>query len=59
LVQDEWKKEDEDPFYDWKLVRKVHKSLKILREVRRAIPVDFIRFQISIRKTTSGPVSGF
>ncbi|KAJ7890770.1 hypothetical protein B0H13DRAFT_2530312, partial [Mycena leptocephala] len=30
--EDEWKKEDEDPFYDWKLVRKVHKSLKILRE---------------------------
>ncbi|KAJ7276433.1 acyl transferase/acyl hydrolase/lysophospholipase [Mycena haematopus] len=29
---DEWKKEDEDPFYDWKLVRKVHRSLKTLRE---------------------------
>ncbi|KAJ7638843.1 acyl transferase/acyl hydrolase/lysophospholipase [Roridomyces roridus] len=32
LKFDEWKKEDEDPFYDWKLVRKVHKSLKTLRE---------------------------
>ncbi|KAJ7507844.1 patatin-domain-containing protein [Mycena galericulata] len=29
---DEWKKEDEDAFYDWKLVRKVHRSLKTLRE---------------------------
>ncbi|KAJ7498890.1 patatin-domain-containing protein [Mycena latifolia] len=29
---DEWKKEDEDSFYDWKLVRKVHRSLKTLRE---------------------------
>ncbi|KAF8195858.1 acyl transferase/acyl hydrolase/lysophospholipase [Mycena galopus ATCC 62051] len=29
---DQWKKEDEDPFYDWKLVRKVHRSLKTLRE---------------------------
>ncbi|KAJ7047339.1 patatin-domain-containing protein [Mycena alexandri] len=29
---DEWKKEDEDPFYDWKLVRKVQRSLKTLRE---------------------------
>ncbi|KAJ7368336.1 patatin-domain-containing protein [Mycena albidolilacea] len=29
---DEWKKEDEDPFYDWKLVRKVQHSLKTLRE---------------------------
>ncbi|KAF7352764.1 Patatin-like phospholipase domain-containing protein [Mycena venus] len=29
---DEWKKEDEDNFYDWKLVRKVHRSLKTLRE---------------------------
>ncbi|KAJ7129635.1 acyl transferase/acyl hydrolase/lysophospholipase [Mycena epipterygia] len=29
---DEWKKEDENAFYDWKLVRKVHRSLKTLRE---------------------------
>ncbi|KAJ7095418.1 patatin-domain-containing protein [Mycena belliarum] len=29
---DDWKKEDEDSFYDWKLVRKVHRSLKTLRE---------------------------
>ncbi|KAJ6599036.1 patatin-domain-containing protein [Mycena vulgaris] len=29
---DEWKKEDEDAFYDWKLVRKVHRSLKTLRQ---------------------------
>ncbi|KAJ7180137.1 patatin-domain-containing protein [Mycena crocata] len=29
---DEWKKEDEDSFYDWKLVRKVNRSLKTLRE---------------------------
>ncbi|KAJ7781209.1 patatin-domain-containing protein [Mycena metata] len=29
---DEWKKEDEDPFYDWKLVRKVQRSLRTLRE---------------------------
>ncbi|THV08518.1 patatin-domain-containing protein [Dendrothele bispora CBS 962.96] len=29
---DEWKKVDEDPFYDWKLVRKVRRSLRTLRE---------------------------
>ncbi|KAF8558748.1 patatin-domain-containing protein [Imleria badia] len=28
----EWKRIDEDPFYDWKLVKKVNRSLKILRE---------------------------
>ncbi|KJA30238.1 hypothetical protein HYPSUDRAFT_32378 [Hypholoma sublateritium FD-334 SS-4] len=28
----EWKKTDEDSFYDWKLVRKVKKSLKNFRE---------------------------
>ncbi|KII95167.1 hypothetical protein PLICRDRAFT_97425 [Plicaturopsis crispa FD-325 SS-3] len=28
----EWKKVDEDPYYDWKLVRKVRRSLKALRE---------------------------
>ena len=33
---DEWKHIDEDPFYDWKLVRKVRKSLKTLRERRDA-----------------------
>ena len=29
---EEWKKVDEDSFYDWKLVRKVRRSLKTLRE---------------------------
>ncbi|EIW76130.1 patatin-domain-containing protein [Coniophora puteana RWD-64-598 SS2] len=29
---DEWKRVDEDPFYDWKLVRKVSRSLKMLRQ---------------------------
>lgn len=29
---DEWKKTDEDPYYDWKLIAKVKKSLKTLRE---------------------------
>ncbi|KZT66024.1 patatin-domain-containing protein [Daedalea quercina L-15889] len=29
---DEWKHIDEDPFYDWRLVRKVRRSLKALRE---------------------------
>ncbi|KAJ7068307.1 patatin-domain-containing protein [Mycena amicta] len=29
---DEWKKDDEDPFYDYKLLRRVHRSLKTLRE---------------------------
>ncbi|KAJ7179108.1 patatin-domain-containing protein [Mycena filopes] len=29
---DEWKDADEDPYYDFKLVRKVHRSLKTLRE---------------------------
>jgi hypothetical protein len=29
---DEWKKVDEDPFYDWRLVKKVRRSLKTLRE---------------------------
>ncbi|KAH7887712.1 acyl transferase/acyl hydrolase/lysophospholipase [Phlebopus sp. FC_14] len=28
----EWKEVDEDPFYDWKLVKKVDRSLRILRE---------------------------
>lgn len=28
---DEWKGVDEDPYYDWKLVRKVLKSLRSLR----------------------------
>ncbi|EMD40725.1 hypothetical protein CERSUDRAFT_111304 [Gelatoporia subvermispora B] len=28
----DWKKIDEDPYYDWKLVRKVRQSLKTLRE---------------------------
>ncbi|KAF9485321.1 patatin-domain-containing protein [Pholiota conissans] len=28
----EWKKTDEDPFYDWKLVRKVKRSLRGLRD---------------------------
>ncbi|KAH7929478.1 patatin-domain-containing protein [Leucogyrophana mollusca] len=28
----EWKKVDEDSFYDWKLVRKVNRSLRLLRE---------------------------
>lgn len=29
---DEWKAIDEDPYYDWRLVRKVLKSLRILRK---------------------------
>ncbi|KAJ3544697.1 hypothetical protein NMY22_g2683 [Coprinellus aureogranulatus] len=29
---DEWKRVDEDPYYDWKLVKKVKHSLKTLRE---------------------------
>ncbi|CAA7259795.1 unnamed protein product [Cyclocybe aegerita] len=29
---EDWKKVDEDPFFDWMLVRKVKRSLKILRE---------------------------
>ncbi|CAL1700663.1 unnamed protein product [Somion occarium] len=29
---DEWKMIDEDPYYDWKLVRKVLRSLRIFRE---------------------------
>ena len=29
---EEWKKVDEDPFYDWMLVRKVRRSLKTVRE---------------------------
>lgn len=29
---DEWKAIDEDPYYDWKLVRKVLKSLRLLRK---------------------------
>ncbi|KAF7301676.1 Patatin-like phospholipase domain-containing protein [Mycena indigotica] len=32
LQFDEWKKDDEDAFYDYKLLRRVHKSLKTLRE---------------------------
>ncbi|EPQ59500.1 patatin-domain-containing protein [Gloeophyllum trabeum ATCC 11539] len=28
----QWKTTDEDPFYDWRLVRKVRRSLKTLRE---------------------------
>ncbi|KAJ4481577.1 acyl transferase/acyl hydrolase/lysophospholipase [Lentinula edodes] len=33
---DEWKKIDEDAFYDWKLVRKVKRSLRALREKKDA-----------------------
>ncbi|KAJ2922093.1 hypothetical protein H1R20_g15000, partial [Candolleomyces eurysporus] len=33
---DEWKQIDEDPFYDWKLVKKVKRSLKTLREKQDA-----------------------
>ncbi|KAH9899860.1 patatin-domain-containing protein [Cubamyces lactineus] len=29
---DDWKLVDEDPYYDWKLVRKVRRSLKAMRE---------------------------
>lgn len=29
---DDWKAIDEDPYYDWKLVRKVLKSLRLLRK---------------------------
>ncbi|KAJ3576197.1 hypothetical protein NP233_g582 [Leucocoprinus birnbaumii] len=36
LQFDEWKKVDEDPFYDWKLVRKVKRSLRTLREKQDA-----------------------
>jgi hypothetical protein len=32
LLFNDWKKVDEDAFYDWKLLRKVNRSLKILRE---------------------------
>ncbi|EPT03811.1 hypothetical protein FOMPIDRAFT_138969 [Fomitopsis schrenkii] len=36
LSFDEWKHIDEDPFYDWRLVRRVRKSLRTLRERRDA-----------------------
>lgn len=36
LQFDGWKKVDEDPFYDWKLVRKVRRSLRNLREKKDA-----------------------
>ncbi|KAF9567310.1 patatin-domain-containing protein [Agrocybe pediades] len=29
---DEWKSQDEDPYYDWKLVRKVKRSLRTMRQ---------------------------
>ncbi|EGO27553.1 hypothetical protein SERLADRAFT_354816 [Serpula lacrymans var. lacrymans S7.9] len=32
LSFNEWKNVDDDPYYDWKLVRKVSQSLKILRQ---------------------------
>ena len=32
LSFDEWKAIDEDPYYDWKLVRTVLKSLRLLRK---------------------------
>ncbi|KAF8655297.1 hypothetical protein AX16_003196 [Volvariella volvacea WC 439] len=32
LQFDDWQRVDEDPFYDWKLIRKVKRSLKALRE---------------------------
>jgi hypothetical protein len=32
----DWKKVDEDPFYDWMLVRKVKRSLRTLREAKDA-----------------------
>ncbi|KAL9712896.1 hypothetical protein Ac2012v2_004136 [Leucoagaricus gongylophorus] len=36
LQSDEWKKTDEDPFYDWKLVQKVKNLLRALREKKDA-----------------------
>ncbi|KAF9075771.1 patatin-domain-containing protein [Rhodocollybia butyracea] len=33
---DDWKRVDEDAFYDWKLVRKVRRSLRTLREKKDA-----------------------
>ncbi|KAF8914659.1 acyl transferase/acyl hydrolase/lysophospholipase [Mucidula mucida] len=33
---DEWKKIDEDPYYDWRLIKKVGRSLKNLREKKDA-----------------------
>ena len=32
LGLDKWKKDDEDPYYDWKLLKKVRRSLKTMRE---------------------------
>ncbi|KAI0068836.1 patatin-domain-containing protein [Artomyces pyxidatus] len=32
LKYNDWKHVDEDPYYDWRLVRKVNRSLKVLRE---------------------------
>jgi len=36
LQFEQWKKVDEDVFYDWKLVKKVRRSLRTLREERDA-----------------------
>ncbi|RDB22700.1 hypothetical protein Hypma_010146 [Hypsizygus marmoreus] len=36
LKFDEWKKVDEDPFYDWRLVKKVRRSLRTLRDKKDA-----------------------
>ena len=36
LLFNEWKRIDEDTFYDWKLVRKVKTSLQRMRERRDA-----------------------
>ncbi|KAK0468400.1 patatin-domain-containing protein [Desarmillaria tabescens] len=33
---DEWKKIDDDPYYDWRLIKKVGRSLKMLREKKDA-----------------------
>ncbi|KAI0265196.1 acyl transferase/acyl hydrolase/lysophospholipase [Gloeopeniophorella convolvens] len=33
---DDWKQSDEDPYYDWRLIRKVKQSLRSLRETNDA-----------------------
>ncbi|KAI0796662.1 acyl transferase/acyl hydrolase/lysophospholipase [Abortiporus biennis] len=50
---DEWKVVDEDPFYDWKLVRKVLRSLRSLREKNDARGVLGV-LETSIRTNFAG-----
>ncbi|EJD53793.1 patatin-domain-containing protein [Auricularia subglabra TFB-10046 SS5] len=54
---DMWKKEDEDPYYDWALVKKVRRSLRSFREKDDARGVLGV-LEVCIRANFAGTESG-